>query len=211
MTQRNPMNERYQNNGEKNVGKTRKSAASAKPVTKAASSVRVVDPSAKKQSRGLFGGKKNTSSSTKSSKEKQAERVSSQPVLTPEEMVEYKKWGRIRNILFGVAIALTLMGPLVFFRTGMATSGYYVVLGIGYAAIIAAIYVDLRKVQKLRRKNVSTRTDDRSKKATKQRKEAKAAAKARAEQEAAQAALVEEAKAMKEAEKGKRGLFGKKK
>lgn len=38
MSQRNPMNERYQSN--KPEGKTRKSAASAKPVTKAASSVR---------------------------------------------------------------------------------------------------------------------------------------------------------------------------
>lgn len=38
MSQRNPMNERYQNN--KPEGKTRKSAASAKPVTKAGASVR---------------------------------------------------------------------------------------------------------------------------------------------------------------------------
>ena len=39
MTQRNPMNERYQSEDRK--GATRKSAASAKPVSKAASSVRI--------------------------------------------------------------------------------------------------------------------------------------------------------------------------
>lgn len=44
MSQRNPLNERYQ---QREGGKTRKSAASAKPVTKAASSVYIADPNAK--------------------------------------------------------------------------------------------------------------------------------------------------------------------
>lgn len=44
MSQRNPLNERYQ---QEKGGKTRKSAASAKPVTKAASSVYIADPNAK--------------------------------------------------------------------------------------------------------------------------------------------------------------------
>lgn len=44
MAQRNPLNERYQ---QREGGKTRKSAASAKPVTKAASSVYIKDPNAK--------------------------------------------------------------------------------------------------------------------------------------------------------------------
>lgn len=50
MSQRNPMNERY--TGEHKGGKTRKSAASAKPVTKAASSVRM--ESNKPEKKGFF-------------------------------------------------------------------------------------------------------------------------------------------------------------
>lgn len=44
MSQRNPLNERYQ---QREGGKTRKSAASAKPATKAASTVYIADPNAK--------------------------------------------------------------------------------------------------------------------------------------------------------------------
>ena len=44
MSQRNPLNDRYQ---QREGGKTRKSAASAKPATKAASSVYIADPNAK--------------------------------------------------------------------------------------------------------------------------------------------------------------------
>ena len=54
MSQRNPMNERYTSDQKR--GATRKSAASAKPVSKAASSVRTT--SAKPEKKGLFGGSK---------------------------------------------------------------------------------------------------------------------------------------------------------
>lgn len=54
MSQRNPMNERYTT--DQKHGSTRKSAASAKPVSKAASSVRTAP--AKPEKKGLFGGSK---------------------------------------------------------------------------------------------------------------------------------------------------------
>ena len=54
MSQRNPMNERY--TSDQKHGATRKSAASAKPVSKAASSVRTT--SSKPEKKGLFGGSK---------------------------------------------------------------------------------------------------------------------------------------------------------
>ena len=50
MSQRNPMNERY--TGDHKGGSTRKSAASAKPVSRAASSVRLESDKPKKK--GLF-------------------------------------------------------------------------------------------------------------------------------------------------------------
>jgi len=197
------MNERYQNNGEKPVGKTRKSAASAKPVTKAASSVRVVDSSSKKSQggRGLFGGNKN-----KSSKNQPISDRNRTPNLSPEEMDEYRKWNVVRNTLFAVAIAFTMLGPILYAHEG-TFKNYYVLLVIGYAAIIFAIGVDIKKVQPLRRKNrPGTKITDRSKDATRRRKEEKALDKQLREQEAAEA----EAKAAAKAEKKGRGLFGKK-
>ncbi len=68
MSQRNPMNERYTTN--KPQGVTRKSAASAKPVSKAASSVRTA--SSKPEKKGLFGGSKSTGSSAKPAAAKEA-------------------------------------------------------------------------------------------------------------------------------------------
>lgn len=55
MSQRNPLNERYQ---QREGGKTRKSAASAKPATKAASTVYIADPNAKPKKSFLDRSKK---------------------------------------------------------------------------------------------------------------------------------------------------------
>lgn len=65
MSQRNAMNERNQNGGPK--GNTRRSASSAKPVSKAASSVYVADPNAKPK-KGLFGRKSQPAPAPKKSK-----------------------------------------------------------------------------------------------------------------------------------------------
>ncbi len=68
MSQRNPMNERYTTN--KPQGVTRKSAASAKPVSKAASSVRTA--SSKPEKKGLFGGSKGSSTPAKAAPAKES-------------------------------------------------------------------------------------------------------------------------------------------
>ncbi len=59
MSQRNPMNERYTSDQKR--GATRKSAASAKPVSKAAPPVRIIF--AKPEKKGLFGGSRTGASS----------------------------------------------------------------------------------------------------------------------------------------------------
>ncbi len=64
MSQRNPMNERYTT--DKPQGTTRKSAASAKPVSKAGASVRT--SASKTEKKGLFGGSKSTPAPAKASK-----------------------------------------------------------------------------------------------------------------------------------------------
>lgn len=68
MSQRNPMNERYTTS--KPAGKTRKSAASAKPVSKAAASVHSANQ--KPEKKGLFGGSSSSTKSTTSSKPKKS-------------------------------------------------------------------------------------------------------------------------------------------
>lgn len=65
MSQRNPLNERYQ---QREGGKTRKSAASAKPVTKAASSVYIADPNYKPKKSFMDRFKKNQEPEKKPSK-----------------------------------------------------------------------------------------------------------------------------------------------
>ena len=75
MSQRNPLNERYQNADERK-GTTRKSAASAKPATKAASSVRT-QSSKQPEQKGILGRAKtqaNKSQNSKAATQKQRER-----------------------------------------------------------------------------------------------------------------------------------------
>ena len=85
MSQRNPMNERY--TSDQKHGATRKSAASAKPVSKAASSVRTT--SSKPEKKGLFGGsKKQEPAPAKAPKKTKAEEA---PSLSKEEQKEIEK------------------------------------------------------------------------------------------------------------------------
>ena len=82
MTQRNPMNERY--TGEHKGGSTRKSAASAKPVSKAASSVRMAPT--KPEKKGFFA--------KRTSEEKQAHKEERKQER--EEAAVERKTGRAR-------------------------------------------------------------------------------------------------------------------
>ena len=84
MSQRNPMNERYTT--DKPHGSTRKSAASAKPVSKAAASVRTAP--AKPEKKGLFGGSKKQQPAPKEAPKK--EEAASAP-LSKEEKKEIEK------------------------------------------------------------------------------------------------------------------------
>lgn len=96
MSQRNPMNERYTT--DKPQGKTRKSAASAKPVNKAASSVRM-QSDIKPAKKGLFGlgGNSNSDSATAKESEKKAEEQSAKRAAEKREEKEYRKTGRARR------------------------------------------------------------------------------------------------------------------
>ena len=141
MSTRNPMNERYQDET-KPKGVTRKSAASAKPVKKAASSVHMETKS--EPQKGLFGGKKNSNANSKK-KGLQENPKRLQHPDTPE----YKKWHTFWMISIIVAVVLTLVGLLArnLFDAGPVAIAVVI---IGDVMLIAAVLVDVFKLSRMR-------------------------------------------------------------
>ncbi|MEF9876321.1 MAG: aromatic amino acid lyase, partial [Gordonibacter sp.] len=135
MSQRNPMNDRYQTDEHK--GQTRKSAASAKPKTKAASSVRM-EPTVKTKQQ------KKAVQKTERAKQTQLDRKYYNPPTA-----EYKK---LRKIWWGLLIAAIVFTALSFLgRAWLPEMASYIVLGLAYVCIIGALYVDFSKIRKVRR------------------------------------------------------------
>lgn len=187
MSQRNPMNDRYQT--DEHQGQTRKSAASMKPKTKAASSVRVQPKVKSKQ-------QKKADKKVARAKQTELDRQYYNPP-TPE----YK---RLRKIWWGLLIAAIAMTALSFFgRSFLPEAATYVVLGLAYVCIIGALYVDFSKIRKVRRAYQEEMMGKKTKEvraAEKQQKAAQRAAKQGAAAKAEEAPAIEQPK--------KRGLFG---
>lgn len=188
MSQRNPMNERYQN--DEHQGKTRKSAASAKPKSAAASSV-YIKPKTKT--------KADKKAARRAERQKQAE-LERKYANPPTE--EYKRLRKIWWVLLIGAIACLALS--FFLRDSLGEFGFMVILVLSYVFIIAALWLEFSKMKKVRRayqekmeakKTKAQRAQERREKA-----EAKAA-KAEAEKK------YEESKAA-EAEKKGKGLLG---
>lgn len=139
MSQRNPMNERY--TSEERTGVSRKSAASAKPKTKAASSV--VVKSAEKTPQ-----QKKAERKAERKKEQQEQRELDRKYYTPDTP-RYKK---LRRLWWGSLIAAILCTAASFLgRSYMPDWLAMVVLFAAYAFIIAAFYIDFSKIKKERR------------------------------------------------------------
>lgn len=193
MTQRNPMNERYTT--EEKRGSTRKSASSAKPVSKAASSVRVQPTTKTKEQKKV---------EQKAARQKQRE-LDAQYYNPPTE--EYKKLRRLWWIFLVGAIVLTLISWLG--RTFMPEVGIYITLGLAYVCIIAALYIDFSKIRKVRRAYQAQVAGHKSKEVRAAEKQAAAAARA-AEKEAAAKASSGESPVAEEKKGFLSGIFGKK-
>lgn len=134
MSTRNPMNDRYKSDETKPVGKTRKSAASAKPVSKAASSVRMETKGSDNSKSGLFGKRKSS--------------AGNRDRLVPDTP-EYKKWHKIWIGVIVAAIALTLIG--LFARNLLHASNVAMGLVIvGDVLLVASILIDILKLSKMR-------------------------------------------------------------
>lgn len=184
MSQRNPMNDRYQT--DEHRGQTRKSAAAMKPKSKAAASVRVQPKEKTKQ-------QKKAEKKVARQKQGDLDRKYYNPP-TPQ----YKRLRKIWWALLIGAIAATALSWIG--RSWFPDAVSYVMLGAAYVCIIGALYVDFSKIRKVRRayqEEMMSKKTKEMRAAEKQQKAAQRAAKQK----------VEEAPAVEEAPK-KRGLFG---
>jgi len=136
VSQRNPMNDRYQSDVK---GQTKKSAASMKPKSKAAASV-YIKPS------GHTPQEKKAIKKQQRAKQAELDRMFYNP---PTE--RYKKLRRIWWFCLIAAIVLTVLGmvlPNLFPGAVWASWGCIIP---AYAFIIAAVWLDFSKIRKVRR------------------------------------------------------------
>ncbi len=193
------MNERY--NDENRKGKTRKSAASAKPSAERAATVRTPGPKTAKQ--------KKQEARERERKQEQKYTVAVPDNQRIESLPEYKKLRRYWWACLIGAIVLIALSFLTM-RNGELSFLYVYFLVGGYVLVIAAFYIDLGKIRKLRKKYEQQVMRGKSKEARAQQKAARA--EARAQQKEAEEKF-EAAKAEEQAKKeaGFLGRFRKKK
>ena len=184
MSQRNPMNDRYQT--DEHRGQTRKSAATMKPKSKAASTVHVQSTTKTKQ-------QKKAEKKVARQKQGELDRKYYNPP-TPQ----YKRLRKIWWALLIGAIAATALSWIG--RSWFPDAVSYVMLGAAYVCIIGALYVDFSKIRKVRRAYQEEMEGRKSKEQRALEKQQKAAQKAQ---------QIEGAEASAEEEKPKkRSLFG---
>lgn len=189
MSQRNFMNERY--NEESRTGKTRKSSASAKPKAQRAATVRDPAPKTKKQ-------KKEEARARERAAMEKADYMQSRF----EETDGYKKLRRIWWVLLVSAILCTALS-FVFQRNEGLQQFSLPVMIAAYVLIIGAFYIDLGKIRKERKLYNAALVNNKSKEARREQKRMKAE-KIAQEKEAAE--KFEAAKA-EEAAKKESGFF----
>ena len=183
MSQRNPMNERYQD--ENRGGKTRKSSASAKPKTARAATVRPPAPKSKKEKKA-------------EAREREREAMKKAEALQSrfEDTDGYKRLRRFWWVALIGAIACTGASFLIQANFGdslQAVSMAFMI--VAYVLIIVAFYIDLGKIKKERRLYNASILKGKSKEARKEQKKLRAEQRAQ-EKEAAEkfeAAKAEEA------------------
>ena len=184
MSQRNFMNDRY--NDESRTGKTRKSASSAKPKTQRAATVRDPAPKTKKQ---------------KKEEARERERAAAEKASYMESRFEdtegYKRLRRIWWVMLVGAILCTVLS-FAFSRNESFNQFSMVVMVLAYVLIILAFYIDLGKIRKERKLFNAALANNKSKEARREQKRMRAE---KREQEREAAEKFEAAKAEEEAKK----------
>lgn len=160
MTRRNIQNER--NTYKKPKGVARKSASSAKPVSKAASSVyvRSKDSDNKKKDSSKSKADKPIEKKASDSAE-QIRRRERAMVSMMRDMPEYKRYRRMWWVFMVIAIIGVIISwiPNALVGNGVISSDYQdtarIVAGAGFvlamASLVAAFYIDLAKIRKLQK------------------------------------------------------------
>lgn len=138
MSQRNPMNERY--TAEDRTGKTRKSAASAKPKAKAAASVRI-EPTKKTPQQ------KKAEEKARRKQEAAKQRELDAKYYKPDTE-RYKKLRRAWWLCLIGAAVCTIVSFV--FQASMPVWLAFGILMAAYALIILAFYIDFSKIKKER-------------------------------------------------------------
>lgn len=138
MTQRNYMNQRYRD--EERTGKTRKSAASAKPATQAGASVRGVvtkDPKARRKQE-------------RAKERERQERANSVPVeYTPKERFWRRIWWAT---LVGALVCLVISWMAMRISTEYVVQITYGSMIAAYAFLAAMIFIDIKFVRPARKR-----------------------------------------------------------
>ena len=160
MAQRNPMNERYTVEGNM-PGKTRRSASSAKPKTKAASTVMEAGKGAKKGGKGGAKSKEQRRQERAESREERAQ--IDQMVAKAPKSPRYRMLRKIWAVSLVVAILCTI-AAFAINSNADALLGMFgndqqtfdtlkmVVLGLAYASIIFTLFLDFFPIKKERRR-----------------------------------------------------------
>lgn len=158
MSQRNPMNDRNQNRDELK-GKTRKSAASAKPVTKAASSVYIRSTDAKAPKPGFFSRLIHGDNRSEKELKQEAERKAARKEEThrkdeirrykPRNNPEFRKWRFVQFGLIGIGLIIVLL--TVFLAEPLGDYSMWLLI-LAWGCLTAAIVTDIKKIRPLREK-----------------------------------------------------------
>ncbi len=138
MSQRNPMNDRYTTEDRKGVA--RKSAASAKPKTKAAASVTIKETKTPQE--------KKAAAKAARKKEQDEQRHLDRMYYKPDT-VRYRHLRQLWWLCLGCAVVVVAIMFLA--RAYLATQAFTVLLILAYVFIIAAFYIDFSKIRKERR------------------------------------------------------------
>jgi predicted lipid-binding transport protein (Tim44 family) len=148
VSRRSPTNARYQKYTEPK-GRTRKSAAAAKPVR--------------------MGGGGSTSSKSKSKPKTKPSAAASRGKYAEPDTPEYKYWRKIWwiSLLAGMAfVSTSLVLQYVFHAQGPLQIAGVVCMVASYASLIVAFFVDYRKLRPLRQGVTASATAEKSKKSS---------------------------------------------